>query len=397
MKFGFGWHTQSRMQRGTLRKNHGGWYLRYYQDEIGPNGQPRRRQVEKLLAHVDDDHRSPQDLDDLIAKELAKVMHGGTAQGSLTLSQFADTYWLPTIKVKRRASTHKFYKEVFDNHLRARVGDVRLRDFQTVHAQRVLDSIALSHASLQRIKTGMSALFSHALRLGFIGGHNPVHESKPEGSRTEFEGAAYTAKDVEDMLGKLSGLPRVVVGVAAFTGLRLAELRGLQWADYDGRNLYVRRSVWRKNVGQTKTPESKASVPVIKPLRLLLDAHKESSNGHVWIFQGTKNKFSLNLDNLTGREIRPVLGDRWRGWHGFRRGIATVLFGLGVDAEVAAMILRHSDSAVTRRHYIKLQSQKEGAAAMQRLEKSLAGKGRLRGKQKRPRQTGARGSRINTA
>ena len=376
------------MQQGTLRKNHGGWYLRYYQDEIGPDGQPRRRQVEKLLAHVDDDHRSPTDLNDLVAKELAKVNRGGTAEGSLTLSQFADTYWLPTIKLKRRASTHKFYMEVFDNHLRTRVGDLRLRDFQTVHAQRVLDGVNLSHASLQRIKTGMSALFSHALRLGFVSGHNPVHEARPEGSRSEFEGAAYTAADVEFMLGKLTGLPRVVVGVAAFTGLRLAELRGLQWADYDGRNLYVRRSVWRKNVGQTKTPESKASVPVIAPLRKLLDAHKETVNGAVWIFQGSKNKFSLNLDNLTGREIRPALGDRWKGWHGFRRGIATVLFGLGVDAEVAAMILRHSDSAVTRRHYIKLQSQKEGAAAMQRLEKSLAGKGQIRGNKNAPNQEG---------
>jgi integrase len=377
------------MQQGTLRKNHGGWYLRYYQNEIGPDGQPRRRQIEKLLARVDDDHRSPKDLDDLIAKELAKVTHGGTAQGSLTLAQFADTYWLPTIAAKRRASTHKFYRDLFDNHLRDRVGDVRLRDFQTVNAQRVLDDIDLSHASLQRIKTGMSALFSHALRLGFISGHNPVHEAQPEGRRSEFEGAAYTAADVEHMLGKLTGLPRVVVGVAAFTGLRLAELRGLQWADYDGRNLYVRRSVWRKNIGQTKTPDSKSSVPVIRPLRVLLDAHKASSNGSLWIFQGAKNGFALNLDNLTGREIRPVFGDRWRGWHAFRRGIATVLFGLGVDAEVASMILRHSDSAVTRRHYIKLQSQKEGAAAMQRLEKSLAGKGQLRGNKTRPKPQGA--------
>jgi integrase len=376
------------MKQGTIRKKHGGWYVRFYQNEIGPDGQPRRRQIEKLVARVDDDHRSKQDAEDEAKKELAKHAQGGAAEGSLTLAQFADSYYLPWLAAKRRASTHKFYRDVFDNHLRNRVGTIKLRDFQTVHAQRVLDDINLSHASLQRIKTGISALISHALRLGFLSGHNPVHESRPDANakRTDFEGVAYTAADIEHMLGKLTGLPRVVVGVAAFTGLRLAELRGLQWVDYDGRNLYVRRSVWRKNVGLTKTAESKASVPVIAPLRKLLDDHKAGCNGAVWLFQGSKNKFSLNLDNLTGREIRPALGDRWKGWHAFRRGIATVLFGLGVDAEVAAMILRHSDSAVTRRHYIKLQSQKEGAAAMQRLEKSLAGKGQLRGKQKRPRQ-----------
>jgi integrase len=371
------------MQQGTLRKNHGGWYLRYYQSEIGPDGQPRRRQVEKLLAHVDDDHRSPKDLDKLIAKELAKVSSGGSAQGSLTLAQFADTYFLPMIAAKRRASTHKFYRDLFNNHLRTRVGDLRLRDFQTVNAQRVLDDISLSLPSLQRIKTGMSALFSHALRLGFITGVNPVHEAKPEGKRTDFEAVPYTVADVEAMLGKLTGAPRVAVAIAAFTGLRLAELRGLKWEDYTSDALHVRRSVWRGNVGQTKTPASKATVPVIAPLRVALDEHRKHSKGE-WIFQGVKNGFSLNFDNMTGREIRPVLGHRWRGWKPFRSGVATVLFGLGVDAEVASMILRHSDSAVTRRHYIKLQSQKEGAAAMQRLENALADKGQVRGNKKRP-------------
>src|SRR5258708_644454 len=186
----------------------------------------------------------------------------------------------------------------------------------------------------------------------------------------------------------VSGNTAMAMGGAAFTGMRLAEIKGLQWPDYDGRQLHVRRNVWRRNVELTKTPESKSSVPVIAPLRRLLVDYKKTSNGSLWIFQGECG-FALNMDNLTSREIRPVLGDHWHGWHAFRRGIATVLFGLGVDAEVAAMILRHSDSAVTRRHYIKLQSKKEGAAAMQRLEKSLTTKGQVRGKQKRPKSRGA--------
>jgi hypothetical protein len=44
-----------------------------------------------------------------------------------------------------------------------------------------------------------------------------------------------------------------------------------------------------------------------------------------------------------------------------------------VDAETAALILRHADSTTTRRHYIKLQAGREGAAAMKRLEKTLLG------------------------
>jgi len=64
----------------------------------------------------------------------------------------------------------------------------------------------------------------------------------------------------------------------------------------------------------------------------------------------------------------PVVGERWKGWHGWRRGLATILFDLGVDPETAALILRHADSATTRRHYIKLEQQKQGRKAMRKLE-----------------------------
>ena len=44
---------------------------------------------------------------------------------------------------------------------------------------------------------------------------------------------------------------------------------------------------------------------------------------------------------------------RWRGWHAFRRGLATTLHQLGIpDREIQA-ILRHSNIAVTQRCYIK--------------------------------------------
>jgi hypothetical protein len=71
------------------------------------------------------------------------------------------------------------------------------------------------------------------------------------------------------------------------------------------------------------------------------------------------------------REIKPVLGDRWCGWQAFRRGLVGILFEAGVDVEVAKVILRHSDSATTRRHYLVLKSRKEGKAGMKTLEKIL--------------------------
>jgi integrase len=180
------------------------------------------------------------------------------------------------------------------------------------------------------------------------------------------------------MLGKkkrqfvLTEPARTVIAVAAFTGLRESEIRGLRWEDYKGDALDVRRSIWRTHVGETKTPESKSVVPVIAPLRKIIDAHRASLRGAgSWIFSGPKKGFSLHLDNLCARDIRPALGDRWHGWHAFRRGLATNLFSLGVPAEVAQTILRHANVSTTRQHYIVLESRDAGREAMRKLERVI--------------------------
>ena len=71
---------------------------------------------------------------------------------------------------------------------------------------------------------------------------------------------------------------RAVIGVAAFAGLREGEIRGQWWEDDEGEILNIRRSVWRTHLkDETKTHEDEEDpgvVPIISPLRLMLDAIK---------------------------------------------------------------------------------------------------------------------------
>ena len=57
----------------------------------------------------------------------------------------------------------------------------------------------------------------------------------------------------------------------------------------------------------------------------------------------------------------------WHGWHAFRRGLASTLYGLGVDDAMVQQILRHKGVQVTRDHYIKTSDDQSGAA-MAKLE-----------------------------
>jgi len=217
----------------------------------------------------------------------------------------------------------------------------------------------------------------------FLHGANAAREARAEGKRTDPDNYAYNLEEGLWMLERLPEPARAVVAVAAFSGLRESEIRGIRWEDYDGQFIHVRRSVWRTHVGDTKTRESKNAVPVIEPLRKILDAHRRSNGKSDWIFAGEKMGRPLHLDNLCRREIKPVVGDRWHGWHGFRRGLATVLFGLGVPAEVAQTILRHEDVATTQAHYLMLKSKAEGSAAMKRLGRIVRQKFDIQARRKR--------------
>jgi integrase len=97
--------------------------------------------------------------------------------------------------------------------------------------------------------------------------------------------AEYSLETVLAMLRILEPLDiraAVALGLAYFAALRPAEIRGLQWADYDGARLDIKRSVWRGAVGQTKTESSGSSVPVIEPLRSLLEKMRlQSTDGYI--------------------------------------------------------------------------------------------------------------------
>jgi len=102
-----------------------------------------------------------------------------------------------------------------------------------------------------------------------------------------------------------------------------------------------------------------------------------------------------NLNNTLNREILPALNRcevcrkskaehagvshefkrddtlrMWRGWHAFRRGLATTLYDIGVDDLMVQQILRHGDVVVTREHYIKTTSE-QSIAAMSKLESAF--------------------------
>jgi integrase len=144
------------------------------------------------------------------------------------------------------------------------------------------------------------------------------------------------------------------VAVAGFTGLRRGELKGLEVENYKTGVLTVRRSMWRKSVGEPKGKRGKGVVPVIPWLEKILESYIRNTNPRKYLFEGVQGG-PINLEHIIGSVIVPALTNqpvRWCGWHAFRRGLATNLHQLGIADIVIQAILWHSNVAVTRDSYI---------------------------------------------
>jgi len=182
---------------------------------------------------------------------------------------------------------------------------------------------------------------------------NKTHRASPRYTNSAF------FSSLLEMISALRGRAVTVVAVAGFTGLRLGEIRGLQWRDYDGESLAVNRSVWRTHVVAPKTEGSADKVPVIPSLRTILNEHRKGvpNSPDAYIFAGERKGRPLNLANLVRREMTEIVDNgQWHGWHGFRRGLATRLHEAHVQVEVIQEILRHTDPKVTQDSYIVIKS-----------------------------------------
>jgi integrase len=261
-----------------------------------------------------------------------------------------------------------------------------LHNTETRSIQSLLDEIEreehLAPQTMAHIKHLLSGIYRYAIRQGHVptGTTNPVTSSETA-SVPDFDGRAYTLEEIAVMFAVLPEPSRTVMLTAAFTGLRVGELRGLTWDAYTPGNetslgvLRVLQSIWRGRIGAPKTKRSKAVVPLIPQVCTLLEQHRVACGNPISgpIFaNGAGN--ALDLDSLYQRQMKCPLrqtGIEWEGWHGFRRGLATNLERIGVRESIAAMILRHTNDRVTRKHYIK-PAPVEAIAAMRQLSETFA-------------------------
>jgi len=200
-------------------------------EDVLRDGHLIRKKSFRILAPVSKDYPNKTSV---TPDKILSPLNSGTLvpESSQRLIDFIDNHYLPEANKTLRPSTFKGYQDIVKLHLRKRLGDIRVRDFRTVHVQRLMAQIPnVGHKTLLRIRATLSAVFTFALRTGVIDGFNPMHAvsvprrpKKYKPPRYSLDESAKIAKAVHH-----NDAAFVAVSIATFAGLRASEIRGLRW------------------------------------------------------------------------------------------------------------------------------------------------------------------------
>ena len=184
-------------------------------------------------------------------------------------------------ELKRKAlSTQDSYLEYWKNWVGPKWGKLRLGEIKTVEVERWLDGLEneLANGSRAKIKTVMSALFSHCVRWEFCK-HNPISSGFQVGGggrRGPSVGVRVSAKRVKAPLlltaeqvklglAKLDFRDQLLVFLDGALGTRRGELGALRWkdCDFEREEFHIENSYYWRRGGHLKSTKTEASA---KPL-----------------------------------------------------------------------------------------------------------------------------------
>ena len=362
------------MQRGSI-KRHGKFWVLKYREDVLENGVRVRKDVYKKLAPISRQHQTKESVQALADVALAPV----NVADRPVLSGDSVRSFLEMFLTKKeggrghklRPSTVRSYTDMF-RLAKPHLPEMELRKVRTPDINQIMRAVAAededgdrrAQTAYYNLKNFLSSAFRYAVGHGLIDS-NPVRDAIiPQGEDSDTH--AYTLEEIYRTVEAVEKpMAKAVIMVATFTGLRMSEIKGLRWEDYDGKVLNVRRGVVTGSIEDTKTKTSKAPVPVVKTLKKVLDKHLKTNSGDGYIFHGETGE-PVRFENMARRDITPILEAKkinWHGLHACRRGLASVLHDKGVDILTVKHILRQSVEGVAETHYIK--------PSLERMRKAL--------------------------
>jgi integrase len=327
--------------------------------------------------------KSRKEAEKKLALFVAEVEKGlVTDSEKLTLEKFAEKWMTEYAEKQLAPKTVSHYRDLLKRIIPA-LGHIRLGKLKPMHLIKFYNMLledgirmdgksgTLSETTVAHYHRLLSSMLNDAVEWQIIA-DNPAARVKPPKAKKK-EISHYDDEKVLLLLQKLEDEPikyKTAVILTLFTGMRLGELMGLEWADVDFEKCTIRirqSSQYVKGKGIiTKDPKNESSKRIIAvPAEVmeLLKTYKKWQNeerlkmGELWEESGRV------FTQENGKPMFPDTPSKWFAkfikkhnlphitFHGLRHTNATLLISQGTDIKTVSKRLGHAETSTTLNIY----------------------------------------------
>ena len=292
-----------------------------------------------------------------------------TEECRTTLSEWLDR-WLEQMVAILRPSTLEHYRSDMEHHVKPYLGQKKLTQITASDLRKLYDdlkkqgrvhprpgqSCGLSTTTVHGIHTTLHHALKSAVDQRLLP-HNPADHVEPP----KVAHKSMTILNDEELDTFLSVVEQDPIWKDFFyteptTGLRLGEICGLMWSDFDLRKgtLSVNRTIHKEKggclvTGDTKTYAGTRTIVLPDSTAELLRGRKKNSYS-VWIFPNPLKPEAPMNPSTAYRQLKAILMENSLPdlrFHDLRHTFATHALANGVDAKTLSGILGHTKASFT--------------------------------------------------
>jgi len=344
------------VERKARKKGPDVWALRYREHLLDGTNCHKSLIVGTVAQHATESQarRAAQTL-------LLRINAANPCAGAVTFGAVIERYLAE--ELPGRHSTARGYRSWLKNHIKPKWGEYSLEQIKPLAVEQWLKGLDLAPKSKGHLKNQMRIVFNCAMRWELL-----PYQTNPMGfvrvkdvSKRVRQPAVLTIEQFRQVLEHIPEPYRTMCIVAGCLGLRISEVLGLQWRDFDWetRQVQIRRSWVCGRAGEPKTENSRRPMPGDLALEKILREHRRrlpSSLQSEWVFPSKRTGMPAHPWSAQRRWLLQAgekVGTMRLGWHAFRHTYSTLLNEHGTDVKVQQELLRHADIRTTMNVYTR--------------------------------------------
>ena len=303
-------------------------------------------------------------------KRQAAALEAAEAAKILTLKQYGERVFMPSLLVRCSENTRNSYQNNLDNRIYPALGSFKMTEVTPAQITALLVSIQAegkAHGTVVKVYSILLSLFKMAY-MGDMIERNPMDKVDcPKTPRKKVD--AFTEEQARSFFGYLDECPmdfRCMLNLLITTGMRRGELMGLQWGDIDFDDYVIsvnRNVIYTPDSGiVVSTPKTECSVrqiPVMPSVAAVLMEYRNGAEDwkkNDFLFPKDGNPSLARDPNSITRRVKRFmklhdLPDM--SPHDLRHSCATLLLSNGADIKSVQEILGHSNASTTLNFYVK--------------------------------------------